>query len=443
MRRKELLTIMSGVPGWVRAKYGAASVMPDVAADFAGDRYWDRRFGPQSLAQMFAVSRTSDAYADDTSGAFALFPSGIIARTNKGLHAWEGSTNSLRNNSMQGPPVVGNPGTLPANWASSLGSSGLSREITGFGTINGLDYIDIRFFVASGAGGTSNAALTFETATGTAAASGETWTGSLYAALMDGSLQNVTNIDIRWSENDSGGAQVLGATSSTNLATMLSASIQRFSATRTLSGGASVAHLQHFLRMTVTAGDVNFTLRVLAPQLEQKAFATPPVRTAGAAVARAADVVSLVSLPPLGPAYSMVAAGAPRTPLNNAANQVIAQLSTGLNANRFQITRVSLTAQMNGFVNSGANTQYNQSAAGAVAPDVMTKSALAATPNDQQFVRDTVFASSSSGASMPINPDIFTIGAGVGGLQWGGIITDFAFWRGIRLPNAALQAITA
>ena len=201
------------------------------------------------------------------------------------------STNGIRNNSMIGA-VAGTPGTLPTNWTSFI-STGLSQQIVGTGTENGIPYIDWRVFgTAIGASGSS---LYFEGATTIAAATGQTWTSSTALKLVGGSTANLNFARFDVVERTVGGVGVLTDYGITNLLSSISSAglgQYRPSYAFTLSGGVTVAFVQPTIEITYNNGAViDITLRIGAPQIEQSNFATSYILTTSAAVTRAVDVL--------------------------------------------------------------------------------------------------------------------------------------------------------
>ena len=119
---------------------------------------------------------------------FDYNPSTLAAQ---GLLIEEQRTNSIRNNTMQGA-VAGTPGTLPTNWQTFTSLTGLTREIVGTGTENGITYIDIKLSGTPSAAGAFN--VFQEAVTETAATSGQTWAFTQYSKLAAGSTSGITSI---------------------------------------------------------------------------------------------------------------------------------------------------------------------------------------------------------------------------------------------------------
>jgi hypothetical protein len=191
-------------------------------------------------------------------------------------------TNSIRNSTMVGA-VAGTPGTLPTNWVNSQ-TAGLSRQIVGVGTENGLPYIDFRFFGTTNTG--DGIRIDLETGTSIAAATGQTWAYSLYAKLISGTIPTTSFV---FFERNAGGSAV----TSGGVAFLPTSTLSRFNSTRTLSGGVTVAFVQTSLSITTAnATAYDFTIRIAAPQMELGAYASTFIPTTTAAVTRLADVFS-------------------------------------------------------------------------------------------------------------------------------------------------------
>ncbi|MEX5385602.1 hypothetical protein WCE10_21465, partial [Cronobacter muytjensii] len=92
---------------------------------------------------------------------------------------------------MQGA-AVGGPGTLPTNWAE-VGNHGLSRQVVGTGTEDGIEYIDIRFYGTVAATPQPEVTINFDSGTATAGAGGQKWVSSAFVRVVGGSLANVTS----------------------------------------------------------------------------------------------------------------------------------------------------------------------------------------------------------------------------------------------------------
>ena len=193
--------------------------------------------------------------------------------------------NAIRNNTMVGAVlgVIGSGGALPTNWGG--GAAGLTREIVGIGSENGVDYIDIKH---SGTANTTFTQIQFEGSTVAAALSGQTWTISAWYKMVS-SVLPPTAVQIQFDERTAGGSVAAqGATTQT-----VTSTLTRFSATRTLTAGTT-AFIQPVTNMSLVNGaSYDFTIRIGLPQMEQSAYAEPVVRTSGTAVASVGTIAPI------------------------------------------------------------------------------------------------------------------------------------------------------
>jgi hypothetical protein len=174
--------------------------------------------------------------------------------------------------------VAGSPGTFPTNWNQS-GGLGLTSTIS-LGTENGLQYLDIRY---SGTATLSFVEFRLETPNGISASNGQTWTFSPYIKAISGTIPTSQLVMIERNSLSAFITQGGAGFSATS-------SLQRFSFTRTLAGGATVAFVQPLILFTLTIGAAyDFTIRIAAPQMELGAYATTFIPTTTAAVTRLAD----------------------------------------------------------------------------------------------------------------------------------------------------------
>jgi hypothetical protein len=324
---------------------GGAGGYPSPGATLDYDWVRDRYVGP-----ALTTTRATEARQDDSAGNWSTFGPNVMRRTDKGSLIEGASTNSIRNNSMQGvsPSVLlnairnnsgqgavvgqsqnairnsaavgavagqsqnavrnsamvgaapaqvtnyvrnsastgavpGTPGTYATNWSGpATSANGLSQQLIGTGTENGVDYTELRIFGTPTATATAYALFAAETSTGVAASPSQAWTASASFRLSAGSMSGVTNFQMRLRSLGSTGssladvAQVIPVTSA-------SLDTQRYSISGTTP--ASTTNVNLISVYGVTAGTpVDFTIRVGLPQLEQSTFAGFPVRTTNGAV---------------------------------------------------------------------------------------------------------------------------------------------------------------
>jgi hypothetical protein len=334
--------------------------------------------------------------------------------------------------------VAGTPGTLPTNWAVASSATGPTREIVGVGIENGINYIDIRYSGTS----TSTGALQIsaETTTGVAALTGQSWSVSSYVKLANGTLPGAVNWV--WLERDSGGAALVFGIASLGAPTTVSLNTQRYTNTRTLSGGASVAFVTARIDVTIpNATAIDFTLRIGLPQLEQGAFSTSAIPTTTAAATRAADVAVMTGAnfsnwynQTEGSLYGEFLLG-----VNT--NRVVMQLTDGTNNNTINMRYASSTQPQLQVVVGGVNQADIFGAAASAG--LAYKRAVAVGANDfRQYVNGLVDGTPDTSGTMPLLTQI-NIGSTRDGFNFFcGHIRRLAFFPR-RLANAELTAITS
>lgn len=190
------------------------------------------------------------------------------------------STNLTANARGEGGTAgtLGSGGVGPTGWSPTT-ATGLSFDVA-FGTEDGFPCVDYRVY---GTPGGNNFRYAFG-ALG-AITDGVTYTGSVYARLLAGTLPG--DIQMRMVMPDETGQSI----SPTNAPLRL----QRFFRTRTPSASGGTGRLE--LRQTLTIGTpVDYTLRLSCPMLEANYFASSlilPVIGSPAATSRAADALSI------------------------------------------------------------------------------------------------------------------------------------------------------
>ena len=271
-----------------------------------GEQYtiWETGVGlvSKTFSQIITFTRASTATYFDSAGVLQSAaidaprldynPSTLAAQ---GLLIEEARTNSIRNNTMQGA-VVGTPGTIPTNWQVFTNVTGLTRQIVGTGTENGITYIEVKLSGTPSGSGVYQ--FQFEPSNAVAALTAQTWTASSYLKLQAGSYAGVSSNRFGFSEYTSGGAFITFNTVVVASATSAALSTQRATATQTLNGGATTAFLLPYFELVLSGAAIDITLRIGLPQLELGAFATSVIPTTTTALTRSADVASVNTLSP-------------------------------------------------------------------------------------------------------------------------------------------------
>lgn len=358
----------------------------------------------------------------------------------------EAGTNAIRNSTMVGV-VTGSPGTLPTNWSSPVyGPAGISFEVVGTGTESGIAYIDIRAYGTPSA--TDYVRISMETNTGVAAATGQTWCVSAYVALVGGSFANTTGAGLGLLERTSGGAYVADGNASITVTSGALAG-KRYAYARTLAGGATTGAVvpQVVIRGVTSGNPIDVTLRIGAPQLEQKAFATSYIPTSTAAVTRNADALTLSDLTRIGysaSAGTLVAQGV----INGQSASVYPALAAlGMGASATDEIVLFRNGSNNRFAvetKVGGVVQFNPSSLTTVAVGTAYKTATAWAVNDAAHTTSGAAPATDTSGSLSTIIDRMSIGGyqALGGGTSGAQIIRRVEYYPRRLTNAELQTLT-
>jgi hypothetical protein len=352
-----------------------------------------------------------------------------------GLLVEESRTNSIRNNTMVGA-VAGTPGTLPTNWSESL--AGLTREVVGTGTTNGINWIDLRL---SGTSTGTVVNLSMEAINVAVAAAGQNWTNSFWIARVGGTTTNVTGVNSRIRSYNSTPA-FLGQHDGS--AITLTSSLVRHEATYS-NLPATTAFVEPVVRVVVAnSSAIDITLRIGLPQLEQGAFATSVIPTTGTAVTRSADIATLSGtnfsswyFPAQGTLFASMssASGAAYTGY---------VLSVGPDFNNtIQMYRQSDTQPVARVRVGGVDT-YGSIGSGPVwTGTTLGKFALALSPSSgrQAFNGTLDSAGDDLNITLPVSSSM-SIGSLAGSSIFANAHIRRIAYFDRRLPNATLQAIT-
>jgi hypothetical protein len=218
---------------------------------------------------------------------------------------------------------------------------------------------------------------------------------------------------------------------------LTSSTLTRRSHIRTLTA-PTTAFIRSLVAITVSAGaPVDATIIFGWPQLELGAFATSPIRTTTVAVTRAADVVTVTTVPAFGSAHTLFSKG---------------------RSSAFDITRQMLAVDDNSSINRNRigqtlNTVFGDTTTANVSQDFLSdtkpavdttfRAAYAAATNDFAFSLDARTVLTDAVGNTPSGISRVGIGNGPVGTQiWNGYIERIALWPATRLSNADLRRIT-
>lgn len=347
--------------------------------------FWD--FTTGSLLPTVSFTRASTAWRFNSSGVLvpettnvARFQYDRAALTPRGLLVEQARTNMIRNSVASGA-VPGTPGTAPTNWPITTTGNGITREIIGTGTEDGIEYLDVRYSGTAVAGG--NVDIFGDLTTQAPAVAGQTWTGGFFLRLMAGSWANTT--PLLWMLERNSGGGVIGSTpTKSTIPTSAALKTQFYFQTHTLVE-ALAAYISQRFNASFSAGAViDFTVRVGLPQLAQAAAVTAPIKTTGAtAVACAADIVLVTNPQVLADQCIIVRARTP-TVLSGSPANIAVQRDDGTFNTRHSIY------YFNG-------RMYVLAQVGGVAQATLDMGAVA---NDTDFIIAARFADNNFAASM-------------------------------------------
>lgn len=396
-------------------------------------------------AYGFAFTRASTATRFTSSGVMETVASGAmridhdpVTRAPLGYLCEETSTNHVRNSTMVGV-VTGSPGTLPTNWSSA--DAGLTRTVVGSGTESGMAYVDVRW---NGTSSSTLAQVLFDTSTAIAASASQAWTGSVYLRLVDGSLANVNSIGSGITYRDSGGS---GITSATTNFSVTSGGLLSQRASHTSTSPALTAYSQLIVNVSVVNGAaIDFTLRIGAPQLEQRAFATSFIPTAGSALTRQLDALTLGDLSRIGfnPSASSVIAQGRILGQSALVYPGVVALGMGVEGDKVVLYRDGASSRFIVDAKTAGVIQYSLSVTAAPATGAEYKTAFAFAANDASQTTSGAAPVKDTSVALSTILDRMSIGgfqARGGGTNGAQIIRRVDYYPR-RLPDAELQTLT-
>lgn len=183
-----------------------------------------------------------------------------------GLLIEDASTNHVQNNTMVGATagVLGSGGSLPTRWAWDDKSSGVTLEVIGTGTEDGLPYIEL---VMNGtrSGSTVWLEIAFEQSGQIAVPNGEEWCPSMFLKHISGSTTG--DVTLTAITNDATHSQVQ---SNSNTISPLPTSIARYHQRYNIVQ-ATAAWMVPCMRVVLddTESCTNLRFRIYAPQVER------------------------------------------------------------------------------------------------------------------------------------------------------------------------------
>lgn len=178
-----------------------------------------------------------------------------------GLWVEPSRTNSCRNGDCAGSTngVVGSGGVLPTGFSVET-ASGLTTEVIGSGTANGISYFDLKI---SGTP-SGNYDFLFATTTSNSANVGNTWIQSLWMQIVGGDLTNISSVNIKIDERDAAGALLQSNVASCAVG---SSALTRYFTDYTFQN-TGAGRATPGMRI-IASGPINVTLRIAGIQFER------------------------------------------------------------------------------------------------------------------------------------------------------------------------------
>lgn len=262
------------------------STPPDLTLDFTN-----------AMPAGVTFTRSGNAWGWDKNKQFTQYGNNVprVAQTDEignpcGILLEGARTNMVDHSIADGAVigVVGGSGSMPLNWFVEW-DAGLLFNVVGSGTDNGMPYVDINM---SGIGATSTPVIiTLVGFDAVPMASGQTWTGSVFAKKVGGSLNNINGFNCRVS-----GFNTVSRNQTEYSETPFTVSDGGFSRgkhTRTMNSASTDAGTVEITIDIDLGVPINFTIRLSLPQLEQARFASSPIPTSGGSATRNAEACYL------------------------------------------------------------------------------------------------------------------------------------------------------
>jgi hypothetical protein len=233
--------------------------LPTFIRDFAGLKTLNHGVGP-----TINFTRNTNATYFDSNGILRFAPHNVLRNSQAA-----GSTNG----------VIGSGGSLPTHWTYSNDFGNL--EVVGSGIDAGLSYVDVRFYGTNSSGSIKKITVIPEGLSQVPATSGQTWTGSFYLKLQNGSLSGVAFLfaSVIARQADTSATTPPNFTDSTGQTSTLS----RVEATCTITATDAALVNTEVGALVQNGQSIDFTLRIAAPQLERNNSASEYIPTTGVA----------------------------------------------------------------------------------------------------------------------------------------------------------------
>jgi hypothetical protein len=305
--------------------------------------------------------------------------------------------------------MVGSPGTVPTFW-SPVNQSGLVFNIAGFGTEDGLPYVDIRWSGTTTA--TSNLRIRFDGVSPTMPVlQNESAAFSCFMRVVAG--VNPGPIDSRFYFNVRDAANVALSSIIVYRAAPTTGALRggRFEATATITDASAASMYPEWRSGLISSGVVvDCTVRFALPQLEKGSFCTSPIinpsGTTGATTRPADD--SAITISALSAASLYVEERTVAKAASGALGGV--QADDGTANNRLAITAIGGTGYAPAITGGGADIASFSTAA--ITDGVVDRAAISYAPNAMAAALDGASLGTDTSGALAANISRVALTAG-------------------------------
>jgi hypothetical protein len=406
-------------PEWV---LDAEGIVSSLDIDFVNDRGW---VGAEvSISSLLTCTRASSGYYTNAAGVLSSFSSNVLRYGTNGLLVEEARTNlAIRSQEFDNASWSKSQATVSANAANAPDGTATADKLVEDGTTN--------------AHTLQSAAITVSNAT--------VYTASLYVKAA-----GRTFVQFQWFDGTTNVYPIFNLTTGTKDTdngvgsgwTMTALANDWWRITITFTTGNTSGSIYVYPAVTGNnsyAGDGSSGIYAWGAQLEAGAFATSYIPTTTTSVARAADIVYMLTSAITG--FSATA-GTMYLKASAAETEPASNFYLGLHDNSGSVFNCF---RQQTFGSIGAETNTSVSLHFATPSDGETaESALAWAENDFAGCANGGAVQTDASAAVPAVTHL-QLGGGIvvsGFGHWNGYIPRFAYWN-TRLANATLQALTA
>lgn len=245
------------------------------------------------LPDWISYTRANTAMNPLDDGGFAEVAADTPRLNGSGLLIEPPTTNLIDSDDLTATPAT----LVGIGWDDTTSEAGVSYSVVAQGTVDGLDYVDIRFQgTPTGSGG--NLFFSPSQPDITELSSDDVFSSQLYIALVGGDLTNVTSIHYYFFEATAAGAYDGQTPAPENVHTGLTSTLQLKGVQNQVwaSGNADATQGSAALRINYPqTGAVDFTLRLASPQFEAGVYRTTFVGSNATSNARSAETITVTA----------------------------------------------------------------------------------------------------------------------------------------------------